>query len=104
MRDWKIDSTWTLFLDRDGVINERIIGGYIKTIDEFHFIDGTEKAIGYIYYIAPRKDGYLGYTYHFKKVKKRDDEMSQHGIDIPKYSKIIKIKNYVNTANIRFTQ
>ena len=47
MRDWKIDSTWTLFLDRDGVINERIIGGYIKTIDEFHFIDGTEKAIAY---------------------------------------------------------
>jgi histidinol-phosphate phosphatase family protein len=47
MRDWNIDSTWTLFLDRDGVINERIIGGYIKTIDEFHFIDGTGKAIAY---------------------------------------------------------
>jgi histidinol-phosphate phosphatase family protein len=45
MNDWKIDKTWTLFLDRDGVINERIFGGYIKTIDEFHFIEGTEKAI-----------------------------------------------------------
>jgi hypothetical protein len=65
---------------------------------------GTEKAIGYIYYIAPRKDGYLGYTYHFKKIKKRDGKMSEHGIDIPKYSKIIKLKNYVNPANIRFAQ
>jgi hypothetical protein len=65
---------------------------------------GTEKEIGYIYYIAPRKDGYLGYTYHFKKIKKRDGEMSHHGIDIPKYSKIIKLKNYVNPNNIIYAQ
>ena len=64
---------------------------------------GTEKAICYIYYIAPRKDGYLGYTYHFKKVNK-DGKMSQNGIDIPKYSKIIKLKNYVNTTDFRFAQ
>ena len=30
--------------------------------------------------------------------------MSQIGIDIPKYSKIIKLKNYVNPKDIRFAQ
>lgn len=25
-----IDKTWSLFLDRDGVINKRIIDGYVK--------------------------------------------------------------------------
>jgi D-glycero-D-manno-heptose 1,7-bisphosphate phosphatase len=28
---------WTLFLDRDGVINEQLPGDYVKTIDEFRF-------------------------------------------------------------------
>lgn len=32
-----LDSSWTLFLDRDGVINERIFGGYVTRIDEFIF-------------------------------------------------------------------
>ena len=32
-----MDSSWTLFLDRDGVINERIFGGYVTRIDEFIF-------------------------------------------------------------------
>lgn len=27
------------FLDRDGIINERLIGDYVKSIDEFVFID-----------------------------------------------------------------
>lgn len=40
-----IDKSWTLFLDRDGVINERLIGDYIKTVDEFHFIPGVLEAI-----------------------------------------------------------
>ena len=53
---------------------------------------GVEKEVGYIYYIAPRKNGYLGYIYHFKKVKKTNGLMSNFGIDIPKYSKIIKIE------------
>lgn len=30
--------TWTLFLDRDGVINERKQGGYIQNCAEFHFL------------------------------------------------------------------
>lgn len=35
-----IDNTWSLFLDRDGVINEDKPGSYIFTPDEFHFMNG----------------------------------------------------------------
>lgn len=35
LKELKIDNSWTLFLDRDGVINRRIIGGYVLTIEEF---------------------------------------------------------------------
>ena len=41
----KFDNSWTLFLDRDGVINEREEGGYIKKVEDFSFIPGTIKAI-----------------------------------------------------------
>lgn len=34
---WKIDPTWTLFLDRDGVINERVFGSYVLKKEDFHF-------------------------------------------------------------------
>jgi D-glycero-alpha-D-manno-heptose 1-phosphate guanylyltransferase len=37
----KIDKTWTLFLDRDGVINEDKIGSYIFNPDEFIFMKGA---------------------------------------------------------------
>lgn len=36
---------WTIFLDRDGVINERKPGSYIKTSDEFIFLPGSLQAI-----------------------------------------------------------
>ena len=38
--DWKniINDDWTLFLDRDGVINVRIIDGYVTKIEEFEFL------------------------------------------------------------------
>ncbi len=39
------DKTWTLFLDRDGVINERTPGDYIKKWDDFSFIPGSIKAL-----------------------------------------------------------
>ncbi|MCL2682054.1 MAG: HAD family hydrolase [Bacteroidales bacterium] len=35
----------TLFLDRDGVINRRLIDDYVKTPDEFVFEDGALEAI-----------------------------------------------------------
>lgn len=36
-----IDKTWTLFLDRDGVINEEKVGEYVKHWGEFIFSKGT---------------------------------------------------------------
>jgi histidinol-phosphate phosphatase family protein len=40
-----VDKRWTLFLDRDGVINKKKENDYIKTWDEFSFIKGSVKAI-----------------------------------------------------------
>ena len=41
----KIDSSWTLFLDRDGVINHEKHKDYIHTWDEFKFYEGVKEAI-----------------------------------------------------------
>ncbi|MCW3089827.1 MAG: histidinol-phosphate phosphatase family protein [Ferruginibacter sp.] len=41
----KIDKDWTLFLDRDGVINVENPLGYINTWDEFIFYEGVKEAI-----------------------------------------------------------
>jgi D-glycero-D-manno-heptose 1,7-bisphosphate phosphatase len=41
----QIDKTWTLFLDRDGVINHEKHNDYIHTWDEFTFYDGVKQAI-----------------------------------------------------------
>lgn len=40
-----IDNTWTLFLDRDGVINHEKNNDYIHTWDEFVFYGGVREAI-----------------------------------------------------------
>jgi histidinol-phosphate phosphatase family protein len=39
------DKDWTLFLDRDGVINKEIIGSYVTTPEEFEFCEGAPQAI-----------------------------------------------------------
>lgn len=36
-----VDKEWTLFLDRDGVINKKLDGDYIKHIHEFEFEPGV---------------------------------------------------------------
>lgn len=41
----KIDNDWTLFLDRDGVINDEKHQDYIHTWDEFVFFEGVKEAI-----------------------------------------------------------
>lgn len=41
----KIDKSWSLFLDRDGVINERLPNDYVKSTEQFKFIEGTLEAI-----------------------------------------------------------
>lgn len=40
-----MDRTWTLFLDRDGVINVESVGSYITSWEEFNFHDGAKEAI-----------------------------------------------------------
>lgn len=37
----QIDKSWTLFLDRDGVINVEIVGSYITSWNEFQFHEGV---------------------------------------------------------------
>lgn len=41
----QVDKSWTLFLDRDGVINRRIVNDYVKHPDEFHFLDEVPDAV-----------------------------------------------------------
>jgi histidinol-phosphate phosphatase family protein len=36
---------WTLFLDRDGVINKRIPGGYVTRWEDFEFLEGVLEAL-----------------------------------------------------------
>ena len=42
---WRVDDTWTLFLDRDGVINKRILDGYVTSIDQFEFLELVPQTI-----------------------------------------------------------
>ena len=42
---WEIDETWTLFLDRDGVVNVRLMDDYVKTTSEFELLPGVAEAI-----------------------------------------------------------
>ena len=42
---FSLNPEWTIFLDRDGVINHRRPGSYVKSIQDFEFIDGVKKAI-----------------------------------------------------------
>lgn len=41
-----IDKSWTLFLDRDGVINYEKQNDYIRKLEEFRFYEGVKDAIG----------------------------------------------------------
>ena len=45
LKDLNIDKSWAMFLDRDGVINNRIIDDYIKRWEDFKFIDGVLEAM-----------------------------------------------------------
>lgn len=40
-----IDNTWTLFLDRDGVINHEKYQDYVYNYDEFIFYEGVQQAL-----------------------------------------------------------
>jgi len=45
MKPFTIDSSWTLFLDRDGVINKRLIDDYVKSTEEFELLPGVADAL-----------------------------------------------------------
>lgn len=54
-----IDSSWTLFLDRDGVINKKIDNDYVRNWQQFEWITGAKEAIsilsgvfGYIFIVT----------------------------------------------------
>ena len=40
-----IDRSWTLFLDRDGVINKRMKDDYIRRWEQFEFLPGVKDAL-----------------------------------------------------------
>lgn len=40
-----IDKTWTLFLDRDGVVNKLLPNDYVKRLDEFALNEGVLDAL-----------------------------------------------------------
>ncbi len=41
------DKSWSLFLDRDGVINVRKMNGYILSVEEFQFLPEVSESIAY---------------------------------------------------------
>lgn len=45
LKHLNIDKSWSLFLDRDGVINKRLEGDYVKTLAEFEFLEGVPEAM-----------------------------------------------------------
>lgn len=50
----QIDNTWTLFLDRDGVINKKIDKSYVLNWDEFEFMDGVLETMPKLAKLFPR--------------------------------------------------
>ena len=45
LKNLNIDKGWTLFLDRDGVINKKIEGDYVRSWSQFEFLPKTIEAL-----------------------------------------------------------
>lgn len=45
METLQIDSSWSLFLDRDGVINKKLDNDYVKTPEEFELLPGVKETL-----------------------------------------------------------
>ena len=45
LKTLNISDSWTLFLDRDGVINQRLVDEYVRQVEAFKFTEGATKAI-----------------------------------------------------------
>ena len=48
LKNLNINKNWTLFLDRDGVINKKIDNNYVKQWIEFEFIEGVLDALKFL--------------------------------------------------------
>ena len=48
LKNLNINKNWTLFLDRDGVINKKIDNVYVKQWIEFEFIEGVLDALKFL--------------------------------------------------------
>jgi ribosomal protein S17 len=77
------------------VKKEYLETSYFKVGDfvEIHFESrdfGKEKVNAVINFIGIRHEGYLGFMYYFKKIK-RDGKVSKFNLTLPKYSKILKL-------------
>lgn len=49
-----VDNSWTLFLDRDGVINKNIDGSYVLEWEQFEFLHGVLTTLPKLAKIFPR--------------------------------------------------
>jgi len=45
LKQLQIDNKWTLFLDRDGVINEKIENDYVRNFNQFHILPDVLPAL-----------------------------------------------------------
>ena len=45
LKDLKIDKAWSLFLDREGVINHRMVDDYVRDWEQFQFNPGVKEAL-----------------------------------------------------------
>ncbi|MEM7102660.1 MAG: HAD-IIIA family hydrolase [Bacteroidota bacterium] len=43
----EIDKSWTLFLDRDGVLNRQLSGAYVRTPQELELLPGVTEAMAF---------------------------------------------------------
>ncbi len=90
----KINKEWTLFLDRDGVINHEKEMDYIRNWDEFHFYEQVPEAIA----ICAKKFGLIVVVTNQKGVGKKlmteDDLLNIHQ----------ELKNKVEKAGGRIDQ
>src|SRR4051794_27950844 len=48
------ERNWCLFLDRDGVINKRIVGDYVRSTRDFEFLGGSLSALNSLARWAPQ--------------------------------------------------
>jgi histidinol-phosphate phosphatase family protein len=47
LRNFEANSNWSLFLDRDGVINTRLVDEYVTKPSEFEFIEDVPECIAF---------------------------------------------------------